>query len=123
MKKTTLRRRAELPRELRDLSDADLGDRHARVWAYLQFTYQLAAGFSPDTHPAVSDYDAWFAALRAGLRCAVRDYGIPIARLAEMCESSPGWIATVARDDSPAMDALDIAWLDIDGARRVARGI
>ena len=130
MKKTTntsegLRRRrirGELPRELRDLSDADLDDRHARVWAYLQFTYQLAAGFSPDMHPAAGGYGAWLAALRGALRRAVRDYGIPIARLAEMCESAAVWIAIVARDDAPAMDALDAVWLGADGPDRVARG-
>jgi len=115
--------RAELPPALRDLSDAELDDRNARIWATVQRACQVAAGVEPDAYPRLysgsSTGQAYRAAQRAALRICAYQYGIPAARLAETAETSAPWVSSVLRQHDPQADRVARDWAAAGGPAEV----
>lgn len=116
-------RRAELPAALRDLSDAELDDRNARIWATVQRACQVAAGVEPDAYPRLysgsASGQAYRDAQRAALRICAREYGIPAARLAEIAETSAPWVGSVLRQADPRADRIAAQWAQAGGPGEV----
>ncbi len=81
---------AELPEELRDMSDEELADRNARVWAVVLADCQRVAGVELDAFPNTRSSNEHGLrnrqAFAAALSIAVQEYGIPITRVQEMAE-------------------------------------
>jgi hypothetical protein len=123
---------------LRDLSDAELDDRNARVWATVQMSCQLAAGLEPDSAPVCNGGGridkskphqlprgrAYAAARSACARICLERYGIPLARIAELAEATPQWACRVTRGRGSAaqlaaVDRIIETWETHGGAWRV----
>ena len=81
---------AELPEELRDMSDEELADRNARVWAVVLADCQRVAGVEIDAFPNTRQSNEtglrYRRAYAAATHIAVREYGIPIARVQELAD-------------------------------------
>ena len=120
---------------LRDLSDEELDDRNARVWATVQMSCQLAAGLEPNSSAAQGRGGGgtmkrrYMIAERAAARICRERYGIPPQRLAEISEHSHEWASRVTRPEGcygrgepstlAAVDELIAAWEANGGAWRV----
>lgn len=114
-----------MPPELRNLTDAELDDRNARVWASVQRGCQIAAGVRPDERPRLysgnAEGTAYRVAQRAALRICHARYGIPFPRLADLCESQRQNVGKVCRADDHAADALERVWESSRGPALVDR--
>jgi hypothetical protein len=114
-----------MPPELRNLTDAELDDRNARVWASVQRGCQIAAGVRPDSHPRLysgnMEGTAYRVAQRAALRICFTRYGIPFPRLADLCESQRQNVGKVCRAVDHAADDLARVWETSQGPAMVER--
>jgi hypothetical protein len=93
---------------LRDLSDLELDDRNARVWATVQMSCQIAAGLEPDSSPIMGGGGGQIArrymiAERAAARICRERYGIPPVRIAELSDHSPEWASRATREGAPGV--------------------
>jgi hypothetical protein len=115
---------AEMPEELRDLTDEELADRNARVWAVVLADCQRAAGVELDAYPNTRGGDPRRTnPVRAALLIAVQEYGIPYSRLAELAERSVPDMSRslVAARRNPKVTALVEAWERNGGREHVQR--
>ena len=101
------------------LSDRELDDRNARVWASVQHTIQVATGLEPLASPDLRSSDLTGARYRIAERCALRlcrdRYGIPVARLAEISGHSRPWVSRQCAAQDVDSLASERAWLDYGG--------
>ena len=117
---------AELPEELRGMSDEELANRNARVWAVVFADCQRVAGVELDAFPntrATNEHGLRNRrALAAATTIAVQEYGIPITRIQEMTERSEalGRRRGSVKDDPEVLRLIE-AWEQNGGREHVQR--
>jgi hypothetical protein len=115
---------AELPEELQNMSDEELADRNARVWAVVLADCQRAAGVELDAFPNTRQSNETGLrnrqAFAAALTIAVREYGIPITRVQEFAERGDSLTRVHRRyKDDPEVLRLIEAWEQNGGRKHV----
>jgi hypothetical protein len=111
-----------LPPDLANLTDAELDDRNARVWAVVLADCQRAAGVDVDAFPDLSGgkfVTPVAYAFKAAVQICHERYGIPIARLAELAEREPPTLGRHVSSQSERIDEIKEAWLTRGGVERV----
>ena len=119
--------RSTLDPALASLSDAELDDRNARIWAVVQESCQVALGLDVVTSPDIRHNHGirgllYCTAQKAALRICRKRYGIPPARLAGVCSHERGWISHVTRASNPPnadVAGLIARWESSGGPSRV----
>lgn len=120
---------ARLPGELSCMTDAELDDRNARVWAVVLADCQRAAGVPVDSFPNLRTFGGGRSrelrrsptvdAFRAALQICCDDYGIPKVRLADLTERTAPYVGVHVNTQSPEIDAIKAAWRDAGGPAHV----
>lgn len=119
----------KLPDALANMTDAELDDRNARVWAVVLADCQRAAGVPVDSFPNLRTFERGRSrelrrsptvdAFRAALQICCNDYGIPKVRLADLTERTAPYVGVHVNTRSPEIDAIKDAWRAAGGPAHV----
>ena len=117
--------RSTLDPALASLSDAELDDRNARIWAVVQESCQVAMGQEPTANPNLRAHatirDVLLRTAEKAALCVCHGrYGIPVTRLAAVAGRDRGWISVQVATPNPDTRGLIDRWESTEGPERVA---